>query len=99
MRSLEVVEGALISQKQVLEALREVAKDNNTSVDKGDLSSIMTRLFLEADSRSNRMVRRQDLRKVLSKYKNGLQCLSGTYGRSAVFSLRLKIIFKLKDKK
>jgi hypothetical protein len=75
MQSLEAVDGGFISQNQVLDALREVAQDNNTSVDQGDLSSIMSRLFLEADSRSNRMVRRQDLRKVLSKYKNGLQCL------------------------
>jgi hypothetical protein len=75
MESLEVVDGALISQDQVMEALKEVAKENKTSVDKGDLSSIMMRLFDEADQRSNRMVRRQDLRKVLSKYRNGLQSL------------------------
>jgi len=36
---------------------------------------MMSRLFSEADQRSNRMIRRQDLRKVLSKYKNGLQSL------------------------
>jgi hypothetical protein len=35
----------------------------------------MSRLFSEADSRNARIIRRQDLRKVLNKYKSGLSAL------------------------
>jgi len=65
LHTLEKSKSDEISSEEVSKAIQQVAAANHTVVDEEQLSSIMTRLFGEADERSLRMMSRRDLRRAL----------------------------------